>query len=149
MINFFALLSPSNRKLYVNEEYKVSFLYPSNWELKTGYLSPRYEGPNGFFQIGAIEETDLDINEVARMDAFHPTNPYGSQPSITSIKINNKEARLIKPSNDQDPSMQNMAGLIIKYSKPISINDSIYDFFMLWADTNHMKNLYQTLKFLD
>jgi beta-lactamase regulating signal transducer with metallopeptidase domain len=106
--------NPSQSSAYISEDYKISFKYPSYWKLNPNYIE-RYEGKDGFFQVGAINGENMSIDEVAKNDAFHKLNPYGSDPKIINRTIDGQEARLILPSADQPEEMKNQAGLIVKY----------------------------------
>jgi beta-lactamase regulating signal transducer with metallopeptidase domain len=73
--------NPSESAAYISEDYKISFKYPSYWKLNPNSVE-RYEGEDGFFQVGAINGESLSIDEVTKNDAFHKLNPYGSDPKI-------------------------------------------------------------------
>jgi len=106
--------NPSQSSAYISEDYKISLKYPSYWEANPNYIE-RYEGKDGFFQVGAIDGENMSIDEVAKNDTFHKLNPYGSDPKIINRMIDGQEARLILPSDDQPEEMKNQAGLIVKY----------------------------------
>lgn len=131
---------------YTNKDYKVSLKYPPEWRANS---SERYEGKDGFFQIGAVNGEGMTIDEVAELDANHKLLPYGSEPKIESIKINGQEARLILPSEDQPDEMKGQAEIIIKYPSPVTIGSGIYSYFVLWADKEHIKSIGDTIKFVD
>jgi len=139
--------NPSESAAYISEDYKISFKYPSSWKLNPNYIE-RYEGKDGFFQVGAINGENMSIDEVAKNDAFHKLQPYGSEPEIINRTIDGQEARLILPSADQPEEMKNQAGLIIKYPKAIKIDGSQYRYFILWADKTHIDQISNTLTFL-
>ena len=139
--------NPSKSAAYISEVYKISLRYPSYWNLNPNYIE-RYEGKDGFFQVGAIDGEDMAIDEVAKNDAFHKLNPYGSDPKIINRIIDGQEARLILPSADQAEEMQNQAGLIVKYPEAVKIGDSAYHYFILWADESHIEQIGNTLTFL-
>lgn len=131
---------------YVSEDYKISLKYPSNWRLNPDYFE-RYEGEDGFFQVGAINGENMSIDEVVKIDAFHKLNPYGSNPQIINRTIDGQEARLILPSDDQAEEMKKQAGLIVKYPKAVKIGDSVYYYLILWADKSHIEQIGNTLTF--
>jgi len=139
--------NPSESAAYISEDYKISFKYPYSWKLNPNYIE-RYEGKDGFFQVGAINGENMSIDEVAKNDAFHKLQPYGSEPEIINRTIDGQEARLILPSADQPEEMKNQAGLIIKYPKAIKIDGSQYRYFILWADKTHIDQISNTLTFL-
>ncbi|MCI2256344.1 LysM peptidoglycan-binding domain-containing protein [Domibacillus sp. PGB-M46] len=131
-------------KTYTNSAYRVQFHYPSHWQKVS---DGRYEGPDGFFQISAIA-SDEAIHEVCRNEAFHPLQPYGSAPRIIHTKIQQQEACLIFPSEDQPPEMNGQAALIVRYPKPVQIEGTTYNYFILWADQQHVNQLSTSLRFL-
>ncbi|WP_332692839.1 LysM peptidoglycan-binding domain-containing protein [Halalkalibacter lacteus] len=132
------------KKTYINTIYKVQFQYPSHWQ-KVTY--ERYEGPDGFFQISAIF-SDETIDSVCRNEAFHQLLPYGSRPSIMKTQIQSQEACLIFPSEDQPPEMRGQAALIVRHPRPIQIEGTTYNYFILWADQKHINEISSTLAFL-
>ena len=139
--------NPSESATYISEDYKISLKYPSYWEANPNYIE-RYEGKDGFFQVGAIDGENMSIDEVAKNDTFHKLNPYGSDPKIINRMIDGQEARLILPSDDQPEEMKNQAGLIVKYPEAIKINGSLYHYLILWADKSHIEQIGNTLTFL-
>jgi TolB protein len=132
------------KKNYTSGVYNVQFQYPSHWERVTG---ERYEGPDGFFQISAIS-TEESINEVCHNEAFQQLLPYGSEPRIIKAQIQQQEACFIFPSVDQPSEMGGQAALIVRYPKPIQIEGSTYNYFILWVDQDHLNEISSTLAFL-
>jgi LysM repeat protein len=137
------LCIPVQGKRYTNPTYNVTFLYPLNWRFVN---DTRYEGDDGFFQISAISGNTLE--EVCRNEALHVLKPYGSQPTIISLKIAGQDACLILPYPDQPPEMKDQAALIVIYPKPVTINGQNYNFFILWADKSHIREISNTLTFI-
>lgn len=140
---------PSTHAVYSNQEYHVSLQYPSTWTADNAYNPARYKGDNGFFQISAFNGTGWSIDQVAESDANHKLKPYGTNPSILKLDIQGKDARLIKPSDDQAKEEKEVAELIIKYPIPIQISSSTYYYFILWADKSHIEQIAQTIQFTD
>ncbi|MGM0883758.1 MAG: hypothetical protein ACQEXQ_22335 [Bacillota bacterium] len=140
--------SPSVRRvpenIYTSFVYRVSFPYPANW---SRISEERYEGPNGFFQVSAISTGDR-IADVCSSEAFHPLMPYGSSPRIVMITIQNREACFIFPSADQPAEMNKQAALIVRYPRPVQIGETFYNYFILWADVNHIHQIGGRLSFL-
>lgn len=52
------------------------------------------------------------------------------------------------PSADQIKENNNQAELIVKYPQKIKINGNPYSYLIIWADTDHIRELSQTIKFL-
>ncbi|WP_419874166.1 hypothetical protein [Candidatus Pristimantibacillus sp. PTI5] len=140
--------SPGVRKIpenvYTSFVYRVSFPYPASWR-RVG--EERYEGPSGFFQVSAISAGDR-IADVCRSEAFHPLMPYGSSPRIVMTTIQNQEACFIFPSADQPAEMNKQAALIVRYPRPVQIGETSYNYFILWADVNHIRQIGRRLSFL-
>jgi TolB protein len=139
--------SPSfadSNSTYTNTIYKVQFQYPSHWERVS---DDKYEGPDGFFQLSAVlSEESIDV--VCHNEAHHPLNPYGTQPSINQTQIQNQPACFIFPSQDQPPEMKGQAALIVHYPAPVIIEGTQYNYFILWADQEHIVDLSRSLTFL-
>ncbi|HEX2925875.1 MAG TPA: peptidase M56 [Ruminiclostridium sp.] len=134
-------------KLYENKTYKVSLHYSKNWKINPKYVE-KYEGNDGFFQVSAYSGKGLLIDEVVQKEVNHILKPYGSNPKVTGLSIQGQEARLIMPSEDQKDEFNHQAELIVKYPKAVKINESTYYFFILWADTSHIRQISDTLRFI-
>lgn len=132
---------------YTNNEYRISLEYPSSWKPNKAYMPEKFEGSDGFFLIAAVAGVD-SIDEVAGWDAYHKLKPYGSEPTIEKMTIAGQDARLILPSQDQPPEMNGQAGLIVRYPSPVTINNQVYRYFVLWADKDHIKSIGETIKFI-
>ncbi|WP_238458028.1 TolB family protein [Alkalihalobacterium alkalinitrilicum] len=132
------------RRTYENPLYRVRFQYPMNW---TEVSPERYEGVDGFFQISALS-AGPNIRQVCLDEAFHPLMPYGTQPRLFHTNIQNQEACFIFPSFDQPPEMRGQAALIVRYPKPIQIDDETYNYFILWASNQYIYSLASTLMLL-
>jgi len=139
--------SSSGDEAFTSEDYKISLRYPAYWKANPEYTD-RFEGEDGFFQVAAIDGDGMSIDEVAKNDAFHQLEPYGSDPQIINRVIDGQEARLILPSSDQPKEMRNQAGLIIKYPQAVKIGSTVYHYFVLWADEQHIEEIGNTLTFL-
>lgn len=139
----------ANWKTYSNSIYNIELKYPDNWQLKEEVAyAHTYEGTDGFFQISAVSGDELTINDVCGNEAYHKLEPYGSQPKIEKLKAQNQEACLILPSGDQPEVMKNQAALIIHYPQPILVSGESYNYFILWADQNHINEISKTLRFI-
>jgi TolB protein len=134
----------SLKKTYSNTTYKVQFQYPAHWQRVN---DERYEGEDGFFQISAIS-SDQSIEAVCQNEAHHQLNPYGTQPRIQHTRIQNQPACFIYPSQDQPAEMRNQAAVIVQYPKPVVIEGTEYNFFILWADQGNIDEIRSTLRLL-
>ncbi len=134
----------SLKKTYSNTTYKVQFQYPAHWQRVN---DERYEGEDGFFQISAIS-SDQSIEAVCQNEAHHQLNPYGTQPRIQHTRIQNQPACFIYPSQDQPAEMRNQAAVIVQYPKPVVIEGTEYNYFILWADQGHIDEISSSLRLL-
>ena len=137
----------SNLSIYVNDEYGISLSYNKDWERNDQYDN-RYEGKDGFFQFTAFNGQSMDIDEVANHEATHKLEPYGSNPQISELIIQDQEARLIMPSKDQAKEMNNQVEVIIKYPKEVTISGEIYYYFILWTGKEHIQEIVKTIEFI-
>jgi TolB protein len=134
-------------KRYTSSTYRITFSYPSNWQPTEGYQE-RFSGADGFFQVSALSSTPPStLEDVCNSTAQHKLNPYGRRPQVQRLQIQGRAACLILPSADQDRVMQRMATLIVRYPKPIRLNGTDYNHFMLHADKENIRKIANTLRF--
>jgi TolB protein len=131
-------------KDYTNEAFDVNFQYPASWKRVN---DERYVGDDGFFQISAIFGSE-NIDEICHDEAFGELKPYGSKPKIIPFENPYIEACTILPSADQPAEMIGQAAYIVKYPDPIQLNGNTYNYFILWADKDHIERISSTLLFL-
>ena len=136
-------MHPKAGNHFISVPLNISFYYPINWRM---FSENKYEGVDGFFQIGAISGEGID--QVCANEAFHNLLPYGSAPTILKTSIQGQQACLIFPYPDQPPEMRGQSAFIIRYPRPITISDTTYNFFILYADQNHIRSISNTLTFL-
>jgi hypothetical protein len=139
--------------LYTNAAYGISLQRPSHWVSVPEHSDPAlgelsFAADDGFFLISALENPGL-IDAVAAGEANHALMPYGSDPTIEALVVAGQEARLIRPSADQYPSMKGQAALIVRYPRPVTVQGHAFNFFALYADEGHIEELAQTLHFLN
>lgn len=139
------LCIPIHWSSYKSKLYRISFKYPSSWEK---VAEDYYEGPTGYFIVSAIN-SDLPLGKLCEEEAYQNLKPYGSEPSIMNVKVDNQEGCLIMPSKDQTKEMDNQAALIVKYPKPIMINEIEYNYVIIWAEKNHIQGIKNTLHFVE
>jgi len=130
---------------YTSTKYRVQLQYPAHWQ-KVADGRERYEGMDGFFQVGAIAY-DGPLEDVCHSNAYHQLLPYGSQPQIVPTQIQGQPACFIYPSADQPAEMKNSAALIVQYQTAVVIDGSSYNFFILWADVGHINQIASTVRF--
>ncbi len=129
---------------FTNETFDVNFQYPASWHRVN---DERYEGSDGFFQISALFGTGA-IDGICHAEAFQQLMPYGSSPQIIDVQNSYVESCIILPSADQPADMKGQAAFIVKYPNPIQIDGVYYNYFILWADKEHIQRISSTLLFL-
>ncbi len=144
-----ATLVPSgvDWQTYSSASYAVSLRHPATWLPVPGY-DERIGGEDGFFALNAMGGDVMSIDEVTRLEAEHKLQPYGSDPTIESLEIAGQEARLILPSADHPWGAMPQAGLIVRYPQPVDISGNTYQFFVLWADPDHIRDIAESLEFI-
>lgn len=133
---------------YTNYPYGVSLRFPAGWLSADQYDYDRYEGRNGFFGIMAGGSENTSIDEIVNLEVEHRLRPYGTTPEIKDLKIDNQEARLVLPSDDQNDSMNSQAVLIVKYPNPMIIDDETYTHLIFIADSAHIEVIADSITFL-
>lgn len=129
--------------------YGITLECPAHWQKNERYTlgdSYRYDGTDGFVLWSVMNGGD-SLDEAAQFDASHKLRPYGSRPSITPTEVQGQEARLILPSEDQDPSFESTAALIVRYPSPVSVRGTEYRYLKLLADKGHIEAIARTLRF--
>ena len=134
----------SSTQRYTSPTYHVTLGYPKNWQPTEGYEA-RFSGSNGFFQVTAAQSATLQ--EVCNSTAQHRLKPYGNRPQVQRLQIQSRPACLILPSADQDRALERLAALIVRYPKPIRINGEDYNYLMLYADKEHIREIANTVRF--
>ena len=129
---------------FTNDTFDVNFQYPASWHRVN---NERYEGEDGFFQISALTGSD-SIDHVCHDEAFQRLLPYGSAPQLIKSQNPYAQSCTILPSSDQSTEMKRQAAFIAKYPSPIMIDGISYNYFILWADKEHIDGISSTVLFL-
>jgi len=129
---------------YSDPTFGITLQYPADWQPVPGY-DRKYAGPDGFFQLSAIWSAGATIDQVAEDDAHHKLQPYGSEPTIEPLQVQGREARLILPSADQPEATKGQTGMIVHLPQPIEISGHKYDYLILWADQEHVREIAETI----
>lgn len=132
--------------MYTSTEYRVSFEYPADWQPVPGTGGYRFEGSDGFFELGAATE-DISASVLAG-PAEGSELPYGSSPVVQEIRAGGEQGGIVVPSSDQSTAMRHQAVLVVSYPEPVSINGRTYQYFLLWADKQHIRGFADSLRFL-
>lgn len=129
-----------------SQVYRVTLQCPATWQPIPGY-DLRYGGTDGFFQLSAMDGQGWTLYQVCNSQAHHKLLPYGSQPQLERTEVQGQEACLILPSADQPADMQGQAALVVPYPQPVRIGETLYHYFILWADKEHIREISSTLRF--
>lgn len=135
-------------KIYSNQIYHVALKYPKEWHFVEEYGGKKYAGENGFFLVSALRSPITEIEDICKNEALNKLQPYGSHPKIEKLQIKEQEGCLILPSSDQAAFEKSRACLIIRFPVLIQISQYEYNFLILYADSEHIKKIAQTLEFI-
>jgi len=133
---------------YSSPAFGVTLKYPAHWKYRAGY-GESYGGEDGLFGLNAVSGGEVPLDEVAQRSAYHKLQPYGSQPKIESLQVQGQSARLILPSADQPEDMRGQVELIVLYPQPVTISGERYRYFVLYADQGHVRQIAETLSFVE
>ncbi|WP_019909723.1 hypothetical protein [Paenibacillus sp. HW567] len=140
------LAAGSDLASFTSEEYAVSFEYPRVWEAISADASS-FSGDSGFIELSAMSGEGHTLKEASAIIASHALQPYGSAPVVSAMNIQGHEASLIMPSSDQGEEWGHKASLVIQYPEARHIGGSVYRYFILTADREHIKSIGQTVRF--
>ncbi|KAA0966208.1 LysM peptidoglycan-binding domain-containing protein [Sporosarcina sp. ANT_H38] len=132
------------KKEFTSEKFGVNFQYPASWQRVN---DERYEGDDGFFQISALVGSN-SIDRVCHDVAYQKSMPYGSAPQIIKTQNSYEQSCTILPSADQPIEMKGQAAFITEYPSPQTIDGVSYNYFILWADKEHINEISTTIMFL-
>ncbi len=132
---------------YDNPTYGISLWHPTDWKPVPGY-DDRLGGPDGFFEVAAMGQPGLSLDQVCSQEAEHKLQPYGSRPTVTRTTLRGQDGCFVLPSADQPAAMEHQAALIVAYPQPIEIGGQLYAYVVLWADEAHIEPIAQTMGFV-
>jgi TolB protein len=132
--------------------FGITLERPPQWEADPAYSdleggATRFAGITGFVQVGAMSSGSLD--EAVEAEAGHHLQPYGAQPIIETMEVDDQPARLIMPSDDQSADPFRRAAVIARYPQPIELSGQAYEFLILWADPEHVRAIAHSVRFND
>jgi len=140
----------SNWKTYRSSKYKVELQYPTSWILKESYLNIGgdllvtvlrgwYTDPVGKFKANTIDEM------VSQEIIARNFENFGRNPSVSKTTAAGQEARLIVSQKGEGAAR---AGLIVKYPKPVVIdNVENYYFMIKFSRSDYLDKIRSTVKF--
>jgi TolB protein len=139
-------IASSSARVYVSSDYKVKFEYPRDWHPVEGTKGHRFEGADGFFEVGAADK-NIDVSNLYGPALPSVERPYGSSPVVEDTEVGSEKAALVTPSQDQSSNMQGQSALVVSYPEPIELSGNMYSYFILWADKEHIRDIADTLRF--
>ncbi|MEF9960286.1 MAG: hypothetical protein RR448_01705 [Niameybacter sp.] len=134
-------------KQFKSELYNITFKYPAAWTKNPNY-EERYDGSEGFVEIGEIEAFNRPIDTVAKQEISIPIKPYGTKPKIMELELDGEPARVIVPSEDQNKVFDRELAIIVKNKKPVKENGETYDYAIIWTDKANLEMILNSFKFL-
>ena len=143
--------STADWQQYTDKALYVTFRYPKEWKPSPGESDrTSFEGTNGAVQLGAAEGTNPQ--QVCQSEATHVVQPFGTHPTIRSMKVQGQKACLVWPSKDQALSLGKgrslEAELVVEFPRPVEIEGNSYGQLTLYADTDHIIEIMKTLRFI-
>lgn len=136
---------PMISSTFTSEAYKIKLSYPYLW---SKIDDDRYAGIDGFLRVFTIS-SNAELKEVCRNEAYHKLKPYGTNPAITKTTVDGHEAYFMIPSADQPMEMRSQSALIVKYNNPVEHEGTSYQYLVIQTDKEHLRDISDTLKFLD
>jgi TolB protein len=140
---------------YTNAVFKLELQYPANWVPDPQYAANIGGGidemyrdargrESGFFQVNAVSAENQTLADVARGEVSHKLKPYGDNPTIETLTVSGREARLILPDEATAPEPF-VAELVVPYTSPVFIAGSRYSFLIIYAHKDFIRAFADTL----
>lgn len=134
---------------FVSTKYKISFKYPASWRQNPRY-EEKYEGTNGFFEVGDFEGVGENIDEAVQSQINEDYRPYGSSPIVRSFNVDGQPARVIYPSADQPDFFRDReAAIVVQYPTPLTVEGKTYEYVVIWASRDYIPLILSTFKFTE
>jgi hypothetical protein len=130
-----------------SDEYGVTFTVPDSWTPTAGYDGNAWSGPGGFVVLGAASGGQT-LEESARTQADHHLRPFGTAPTIEPLTVAGRPARLVLPSADAPPLLQDRspALVLVTYPRPVTIGSGTYAYLSLTADAEHVRAIADSIR---
>jgi len=118
----------------------MSLMKPSRWMAAASIV---------LFVIDAGGGSGITLQSLCEGQNLSDTKPYGTNPTITYITVAGQAACVVTPARDQPSEMNGQAALIVTYLTPITINGVSYNYFVVYADEDHLMDpIAATLTFM-
>lgn len=141
----------SNWKTYRSDKYKAELKYPASWVLKESYLNITGDilvtALKGWYTDSAEKFKANTIDEMVTQEIIARNfENFGRNPIATKMTAAGQEARLIVSPKGEGAVR---AGLIVKYPKPVVIdNINSYYFMVKFSRSDYITEIKNTIKFL-
>lgn len=133
---------------FQSNRYKIEFKFPKGWTKNPRY-EDKYEGENGFFEVGDFSGVGENIDEAVNTQINEFYKPYGNSPTIRKFVVDGQPARVIYPSSDQlEYYKDREAALVLKYPEPVIIDGKTFDYVVIWASKAYIPLIISTLRFI-
>lgn len=142
-------------------QHDILFQRPLDWQKGNKVSGFSFEGPNGgyisFSDGPMMSENSNDIVErvcqeeidfAARMESKLGSKPYGKNPQLTHLQVDQQPACLILPSADQDKQFKKRAFLVVEYPKNLFLEPGTSRYLGVLADSGHIQGLAETIRFI-
>jgi TolB protein len=144
--------STADWQQYTDTILHVTFRYPKGWRTSPGESDrSSFEGSNGAVQLSAAG--GANPLHICQQEAAHVVQPFGTHPTIRSMKVQRQRACLVWPSKDQALSLGKgrplEAELVVEFPRPLEIEGNSYGQLTLRADTKHIVEIMKTVRFID
>ncbi len=136
------------------DEYGLSIEIPVRWEEKPGYRE-EWVGADGFVQVaawGGSNGTEEAMEEIANRQASHHLKPYGTSPTIETLVVDGRPARLIWPSTDGTTLHGASQGdgfpfgeLLVLPPTPVLLDSGTYQVVSIVGDLEHLREVAASL----
>jgi TolB protein len=131
----------------------VSLRFPSDWKKDPAYQDRPYFGVekpsparHGFFQLLAMAGEESTPELVCKGLAEHVVKPFGTHPTVQSMKVQGQDGCLVWPSDDQGAPWD--AALVFRTPAPMVFGGESYDLLELDADKDYILKIIKTLRFI-
>lgn len=150
---FAAQQSEQGWQTYIDETYKVTLRFPSEWKHDPLYQDRPYFSSEAkprsithSFQIEVMGDRDTTPEQACKGEATHVVKPFGERPTLHLTKVDGQSACLVSPSKDQGAPWY--AAAFIKYPEPVEFEGDRYGILALYADKDYFPGIFRSFHFI-
>ncbi len=155
----FSVDETANWNTYSSSIYKITFKYPPSWGRVINDIGIVGDKKGERVSISPFLGDEMTIDDIVDSEVNQRMQPYGENPTIEKLKIEDQEGRLIisEAALESNSSFYPTAALIIKYPKPIKISrtnknyiDTNYNYLVInfsGIKSDLVKKIIETIKF--